>query len=175
MPVIVARHKAETWLRLASGKAATGTIFVRGRGFCFPQRDWDDLIFACLTSWAENAVVMHGSGIELENAFFDGDFSFRSRRLDRLPLASARIRISFLRSGRAVRGAPAQTMSLRSYALDLGRAAQSLLRAAAARRVTSSVEVRSLDSVLARLRQAADLSRAELRATTSRAAMQKPA
>jgi hypothetical protein len=163
MPVIVAQPTAETWARLSSGDSATGILFVRAGSFCFPEKGWDDFPFACLTAWTSNAVILHGSGIEMDNGFMDGDFAFRVRRLDRLPLSKAKVRMSFLRGGRARPGAPVLTLSLRSHALALGRTARALLAAAAAHRRSSAPEVQALHRALADLRAAAELSLADLR------------
>lgn len=161
--MIVAQPTAETWARLSRRDSATGILFVRAGSFCFPEKGWDDLLFACLTAWTSNAVIMHGSGIEMDNGFMDGDFAFRVRRLDRLPLSKARVRMSFLRGGRALPGAPVLNLSLRSHALELGRAARALLEAAAARRRSSAPDVRALRRALADLQAAAELSLADLR------------
>jgi hypothetical protein len=115
-----------------------------------------------------NAVSLHGSGVEMENTFFDGDFAFRVRRLDRLPLADAEVRLTFLRSGRRVSRAPAPVMSLRDYSIALCRAALPLIRGANRRKLSGAADMTALVAAVAALKDVADIRPTDLRAPSAK-------
>jgi len=111
-----AKATEDTFKCLPTKRTITGHLFVQVGDFFFPEKGWDDFVVVVLGWWIENAILLDGPVVEVDNLFMDGPYSFRSRRepgektvaltflRDGQPLIPEKIKVPFRRYLAAIRG-----------------------------------------------------------------------
>lgn len=52
-----------------------GGIYIEGENFCFPDREWTDLVYPVIDLWSDELVKAYRFGGEMKLIFMDGSFA----------------------------------------------------------------------------------------------------